>query len=325
MIMDIRFLIRTKNPSKISFKGKLRAAIRNKWNRAAEDKDGNEHADTGITSDYFPEYLTSYQSVKIKNIKTEFPDVAKFYDFIEKIINTNDSKESIISKIVEDRGILYGNLIEKSASNWLFFTAEERGDNDARDPSKTRPAGFTEGGEPTPVFTDFYSNFKTKWNSKYLENKNTYIKPALDNLKTQARKAGEGLAKTLPASDVIGIRILENYFDIKKKYEQIKEIMLLAAQKMDEINESLSPGSVEKRFSDIKCAGADSPPADDDKENRPPVCCGKPGSDFEKGNYLYLLHLALTVQLCFRDAGGNSFVRMLLKWDFCLTLTVYPL
>ena len=279
---------KTKKPSKISFTGASSEPL-SEVNEPDEQKIkiGNEHADNGgLLNDYFPEYLKSYQFIKIKNIKTGFPDVAKFYDFIEKIINTNDSKESIIAKIVEDRGILYGNLIEKSASNWLFFTAEERGDNDARDPSKTRPAGFTDGGEPTPVFTDFYSNFKTKWNSKYLENKNAYIKPALENLKTQARKAGEGLAKTLPASDVIGIRITENYFDIKKKYEQIKEIMLLSAQKMDEINESLSPDNVGKRFSDIKCAGADSPPAEDDKENCPPVCCGEAGSDFENGNYL---------------------------------------
>ena len=279
---------KTKKPSKISFTGASSEPL-SEVNEPDEQKIkiGNEHADNGgLLSDYFPEYLKSYQFLKIKNIKTGFPDVAKFYDFIEKIINTNDSKESIIAKIVEDRGILYGNLIEKSASNWLFFTAEERGDNDARDPSKTRPASFTEDSEPTPVFTDFYSNFKTKWNSKYLENKNSYIKPALDNLKKQAKKAGEGLAKTLPASDVIGIRILENYLDVKKKYEQIKEIMLLAAQKINDVNESLSPENVEKRFSDIKCAGADSPPAEDDKENCPPVCCGKPGSDFENGNYL---------------------------------------
>ena len=40
-------------------------------------------------------------------------------------------------------------------------------------------------------------------------------------LKNEARKAGEGLGKTLPTSDAIGVRIFENYFDVKQKYEQI--------------------------------------------------------------------------------------------------------
>ena len=279
---------KTKKPAKISFKGASSEPLSEVTEPDEEKiKIGNEHAENGgLLSNYSPEYLKSYQFLKINNIRTGFPDVAKFYDFIEKIIKKNDSKESIIEKIVEERGILYGNLIEKSSSNWLFFTAEERGDNDARDPSKTRPASFTAEGEPTPVFTDFYSNFKTKWNAKYLENKNLYINPALQNLRTQAIKAGEGLAKTLPASDVIGIRILENYLDVKKKYEQIKEIMLLSAQKINEINETISPENVGKRFSDIKCAGANTPPDEDDKENCPPVCCGEPGSDFKTDNYL---------------------------------------
>jgi len=279
---------KTKKPAKISFSGASSEPLSDVTEPDEQKiKIGNEHADNGgLISDYTPEYLKSYQFIKINNIKTGFPDVAKFYDFIEKVINTNDSKESIISKIVEDRGILYGNLIEKSASNWLFFTAEERGDNDARDPSKTRPAGFTEEGEPTPVFTEFYSGFKNKWNAKYIENKKAFIDPAIKKLKEQARKAGEGLAKTLPASDVIGIRILENYFDVKKKYDQIKELMLLAAQKMDEVNDSLSPENVGKRFSDIKCAGANPLPEEEDKENCPPVCCGEPGSDFNTDNYL---------------------------------------
>ena len=277
-----------KKTSKITFKGGSTDPLsENNEPDEQKIKIGNEHSNNGgLISSYFPEYLNSYQFLKIKNIKTGQSDVAKFYDFIEKIIKTNNSKESIINDIVKDRGILYGNLIEKSASNWLFFNATERGDNDARDPSKTRPSSFTDDGEPTPVFTDFYSNFKTKWNAKYLENKNLYINPALEDLKKKARKAAEGLSKTLPASDAIGIRIVENYLDVKKKYEQIKEIMLFSSQKISSLNDSVSPESVTKRFSDIKCAGADSVPDKNDKENCPPVCCGKAGSDFDTDNYL---------------------------------------
>jgi len=279
---------KVKKPSKITFTGKSTGPLGD-VNIPDEEKIkiGNEYANNGgLLSDESADYLESYQFIKIDNIRTGFPDVAKFYDFIDKIVNTNRSKENIIEDIVEDRGILYGQLIEKSASPWLFFTPEERGDNDARDPSKSRPSSFTADGEPTPVFTEFYSNFKTKWNEKYILNKETYINPAIEDLKEKARKAGEGLGKTLPTSDVIGIRIFENYTDVKKKYDQIKETILLASQKINELNESLKPENVEKRFSDIKCAGAQSPPDEDDKENCPPVCCGEPGSDFKTGNYL---------------------------------------
>ncbi len=279
---------KVKKPSKISFKGSTSKPLKEVREPDGEKiKIGNEYAGNGgILSESKPEYLKSYQFIKINNIKTGFPDVAKFYDFIERIIKTDDSKQSIINKIVEDRGTLYGHLIEKSSSNWLFFSPTERGDNDSRDPSKNRPSSFKQDGEPTPVFTDFHSNFKVKWNNKYIENRKTYIDPAIKDIKEKARKAGEGLGKTLPTSDVIGIRILENYLNVNKKYEQIKETILEASQKIQELNESVSPENVKKRFSDVKCAGAGEP-NDDDPENCPPVCCGEPGADFKKGgNYL---------------------------------------
>ena len=279
---------KVKKPGKITFSGSSTEPLSEVDEPDAEKiKIGNEYSGNGgILGGTKADYLTSYQYIKINNIKTGFPDVAKFYDFIEKIIKTNDSKQSIIDKIVDDRGILYGQLIEKSSSNWLFFTAEERGDNDARDPSKNRPSSFTQDGEPTPVFTDFYSNFKPKWDEKYRQSKSKYIDPAIKDIRDKAIKAGEGLAKTLPASDVIGIRIYENYLDVKNKYEQIRDTMLLASQKVSEINDSVSPENVKKRFSDVKCAGVNNEPDEDDPENCPPICCGEPGSDFKTKNYL---------------------------------------
>jgi hypothetical protein len=250
-------------------------------------KIGNEYAGNGgLLKGTIPSYLISYQFIKVNNLKNGTPDVAEFYDFIETIIEKNDSKSDIIQKIVKDRGILYGQLIEKSASPWLFFSQEERGDNDSRDPSKVRPSSFNAEGEPNQAFTDFWGNFKPKFDAKYQSNKKQYIDPALEDIKTEARKAGEGLGKTLPTGDVIGVRIFENYFDVKQKYEQIQDTILYAAQKRAEIEQSLTPDSVGKSFSDIKCAGGGGSNDADDPENCPPVCCGEPGSDFKSSNYL---------------------------------------
>ena len=278
---------KVKKPAGISFQNSSKDPLEEVNEPDGEKiKIGNEYAGNGgLLKDTIPSYLKSYQFIKINNLKTGTPDVAKFYDFIETIIKKNDSKSDIIQKIVKDRGILYGQLIEKSASPWLFFTQEERGDNDSRDPSKVRPSSFTEEGEPNQAFTDFWGNFKPKWDAKYQANKKQYIDPIVEDLKTEARKAGEGLGKTLPTGDVIGVRIFENYFDVKQKYEQIQDTILYVAQKRAEIEKSLTPDSVGKSFSDVKCAGGGSNDADD-PENCPPVCCGPPGSDFKSSNYL---------------------------------------
>jgi hypothetical protein len=277
---------RVKKPSKISLQGPSTNPLEEVNEPDSEKiKIGNEYAGNGgLLKDTKPSYLESYQFIKINNLRTGTPDVAKFYDFIETIIKRNDSKSDIIQKIVKDRGILYGQLIEKSASPWLFFSQEERGDNDSRDPSKVRPSSFIDG-EPNQSFNDFWGNFKPNWDSKYQENKKRYIEPALEVLKTEARKAGEGLGKTLPTGDVIGVRIFENYFNVKQKYEQIQDTILYAAQKRAEIEESLSPEGVGKSFSDIKCSGSEVNDPND-PENCPPVCCGQPGSDFKSTNYL---------------------------------------
>lgn len=249
-------------------------------------KIGNEYAGNGgLLKGQKATFLESYQFIKINNLKTGTPDIGKFYDFIETIIKKNNSKSNIIQKIVDDRGILYGELIEKSASPWLFFTADERGDNDSRDPSKVRPSSFV-NGEPNQSFTDFWGNFKPKWDAKYQENLNLFINPFLNQLKVEARKAGEGLGKTLPTSDVIGVRIFENFFNVKQKYEQIKDTILYASQQREKIEKGLTPEEVGKKFSDIKCVGSKIEDNPDDPENCPPVCCGDPGSDFKTTNYL---------------------------------------
>jgi hypothetical protein len=252
------------------------------------DKDkikiGNEYAGNGgLLSEFEPVYLESYQFLDIANKKEGESDIAEFYDYVEKVINTNQSKEQIIQSIIDDRGTLYGRLIEPSGSNWLFFNAEERGDNDARNPADLKPAGSNTNGEPSPKFEDFYSNFKTKWDAKYTQVRSQYIDPELNNLINEAKKAGEGLGKTLSTADVVGVRLYENYFSVKEKYDRLEELILYVATTRGEIEESLTPEKIEEEFSSIKCSSAKPP---DDPENCPPECCGEPGSDFNTENYL---------------------------------------
>ena len=304
---------KVKKPGKISLKGGSSEPLE-EVNEPDQDKIkiGNEHASNGgLLINFTPSYLQSYQYLTIDNIKTGQPDVADFYDYIDSVVNTSKSKETIINEIIDARGILYGQLIEKSSSNWLFFTPEERGDNDSRDPAKLRPSSFNAEGEPTPVFTEFYGNFKPKWDAKYQSNKQTYIDPALSSLKDEARKAGEGLGKTLPASEQIGVRLFENYFDTKRKIEQIEEIILYAAQKRTEIEDSLKPENIEKSFSDVKCSGGQTNP--DDPENCPPVCCGEPGSDFKTDNYLLSLPPSSDCPTMFQKCWWKQFSKDLTK------------
>ena len=289
--------VETAKTSKVSLKGSTEGTENVSEPDPQKIRLGNEYAGNGgLLSGQTPQYLKSYQAITIDNIKTGSNDVSDFYGYVDKVINTNQSKQSIIDEIVVKRGILYGHLIEKSSSNWLFFDVGERGDNDSRDPSKVRPGSFTDDGEPNPVFVDFYSDFKPKWDSKYIQNKKTYIDPALSDLIKKAKEAGTSLGKVLSTRDAVGVRIFENYLDVKRKYEQIKETILLASQKAGEINDTITPEGIEKRFSDIKCSlgeqenatgAGDGADPEEDKENCPPICCGKPGADFSRGgNYL---------------------------------------
>jgi hypothetical protein len=265
-------------------------------------KIGNEYAaNGGILYGLSNSYLTSKGFIKVNNRRRGFPDVADFYDFIGDVVNTGLPKEFIINNIVVKRGILYGRLIEISASPWLFFNAEERGDNDARDPSKIRPASFTDD-EPNKSFGEFWGNYKKNWDAKYNQNKTLYVNPALDKLLSAARKAGVGLANRLIINDETGKKLAADYNEAKKRYEDIQDIILYCAQKRSAIEESLSPENIDKSFSDIKCANNNDNTANtnngtgfgdiafggevEDKENCPPTCCGPAGQSFKTKNYL---------------------------------------
>lgn len=282
-----------KKPGKISIKSSSSEPLKDSIEPDQEKiKIGNEFAGNGgLLSGYPTNIFRNYNFIKINNLSEGQEDAGEFYDFIEKIIKTNDSKESIISDIKEKRGVLYGELIEKSSSNWLFFSAEERGDNDERDPSKLKPSSFTADGDPNPIFTDFYGNFKPKWDAKYNLNKTLFVDPLVSSIKEKSRRAAEGVAGVLPISDYIVARVFLNYFEIKKRIEQIEEIILVVAQKRQESENLLTPEQLDKQFSNINCSGASNSgggnTTENDPENCPPPCCGPPGSDFKSGeNYL---------------------------------------
>lgn len=282
----------TKKPSKISIKGTpAEPMITVQEPDSSKIRLGNEYAGNGgFLYNYSKSYLTSYQFLTIDNRKQGQNDIARFYEFTNKVINSGASKQSIIQQIVNDHGVLYGQLIEKSASNWLFFTAQERGDNDARNPARVRPASFDANGDPTPQFEEFWGKFKTKWTEKYLENKNTYVIPKVNKAKEESKKAAEGLVYVLPTSDDVGARIIQNYFEVKRRVEEIEELMLIAAEKRAELEEKLSPDAVDREFSDIKCFPNGSNGSGYTNQNQatscPPPCCGQPGSDFKGSNYL---------------------------------------
>lgn len=308
-----------KKPGKISLEKPSDSALVNVNEPDIEKiKIGNEYAlNGGILNQFTPYYLKSNNFLTIKNLKTGEKDVVDFYSYVAKVLNTSQSKQSIINDMVDKNGILYGQLIEKSSSNWLFFTAEERGDNDARDPSKLRPSSFTADGDPNPVFVDFNSNFKKKWDAKYLANKQQYIIPAIDSLKTEARKAGEGLGNTINVSEEIGIRIFDNYFSLKKKIESIEELIVYAASKRSESEDSLTSQNIEKLFSGIKCAGTggagDNGQTGGDKVNCPPTCCGEAGSDFKSDNYLLSLPPSSDCPTIFQKCWWEQFCKDVTK------------
>jgi len=265
---------------------------------------GNEYdKKEGILKEFPVDYLNTCKVLKIKNLKTGQEDVTDFYNFVSDIIDTDKSKNAIINKMVDDHGVLYGRLIEISASPWLFFSASERGDNNARDPSKSRPSSFNGDGEPNEAFKDFFSNYKKKWDARYNENKERYINPKIRDVKKSARSAAKALFEVLPDEPKIGAKIYQAYYDLKKRVDQIQDIILLVNQKSEEFNKKLSPDNLKKKFSKIKCAQQESvgdnlSPGDsldmnlgtddDDSEKCPPPCCGPAGSDF-KGKAPYLV------------------------------------
>ena len=110
---------------------------------------------------------------------------------------------------------------------------------------------------------------------------------------------------------MLNFQYLSENMRTKKKIEQIEEIILYAAQKRTEIEESLKPENIEKSFSDVKCSGGQTNP--DDPDNCPPVCCGEPGSDFKTDNYLLSLPPSSDCPTMFQKCWWKQFSKDLTK------------
>ena len=152
---------------------------------------GQEYLQDGILFDRTKKYFDSVGD-GLRFIHTGSggsEDVAEFYDFVSDVISSGKSKDQILLEIETKRGFLYGRLIERSAMPWVFFTPEERGDNDARDPSKLRPSSLNPDGSPNQIFLDFWSNYKQKWDAKYQEILRNLINPRVDSIILSGKSA----------------------------------------------------------------------------------------------------------------------------------------
>lgn len=261
---------------------------------------GMEFSADGLLQNSNSSFLKSYtDTITIVESK---PDSQKdFYYFFTDIVG-GSPKESIIGGIRSNHGMLYSELIEVSSSPFLFFTKEERGDNDAGDPSKLKPSPVQENGEPNEAFTDFYSNFKTKYNNRYSEKKklvtdyvnsgfNNLIDAATSDLVSAYTAYGEssgdthsdslyqltidqGLAKSRNFNYYI-----KTYEEVKFRREVIQNTLLDIAQAIQALEKLNSPEAMDAMASSIKCSSG----TGSGKISCPPACCGSSGQAFPGG------------------------------------------
>lgn len=258
---------------------------------------GQEYLQDGILFDRTKKYFDSVGD-GLRFIHTGSGgsgDVAEFYDFVSDVISSGKSKDQILLEIETKRGFLYGRLIERSAMPWIFFTPEERGDNDARDPSKLRPSSLNPDGSPNQIFLDFWSNYKEKWDAKYQEILQNLINPRVDSIilsgKSAAAKNAVDIIGTAGARDSIVLVLNE----ITTRYNEIENLILYVSERITTLKNSLSGNGISGSFANLSCAGGGGPesaaPAGETPYPRkspecPPPCCGPAGSDFAQPNYL---------------------------------------
>lgn len=228
-------------------------------------------------------------------------EIADFYDFAGDVQGSSKSKSQIISEIQSKRGFLYGQLIEKSALPWLFFTPEERGDNDARDPSKLKPSSFNPDGEPNSNFLDFWGNYKSKWDERYQQTYNALIEPRINSIISSGRSAA-ALCVSIASLAISGAEEPEDFDltqyiqsrrnSIRSKMNEVEDLLIFIGTKINELNNATSPEKLKNDFNVSCSGGAPAPggqapaPFPRRSPSCPPPCCGPAGSDFQKDNYL---------------------------------------
>lgn len=237
---------------------------------------GMEFSSGGIFERSSPDFLTSLGSYV--NFSNNSPSLSKdFYSFLGDVVNSNTPKDVIIADIQANRGGLYSNLIEVSASPWLFFTATERGDNDARKPQDLKPFPSGENGETNPAFDSFWGDYKTRWNSRYSERR-----AVIDNLIAEIGPRIDALVPRIVSlyrrnRELLNVKFSEISQDVDFRIENIQGLLLDIAQNVAILESQLDPDFISERINAVKCA---SDSGEQKKITCPPPCCGKSGQGF---------------------------------------------
>ena len=272
-----------------------------------------EFSSKGILGSGNSSFLKSYDD--FISFQDKNPDLSvPFYSFIQDVQGSNKSKDAIIKDIEKNHGFLYSNLLEVSANPWLFFTADERGDNDARKTEDIKPQSTNKDGEPNQSFNDFWGNFKKSFDVKY-NNKKKIVEDKINSIKDLSDKFVNILADyyfTVNLSSTSdNSKMLKSASDkADANVQYIEDLLLLIAQKIQELDQQNSPEVLQARAESIDCFGAannntsggstsggisvnldangNAKAAGGDTLNVacPPDCCGESGQAFAGGDII---------------------------------------
>ena len=237
---------------------------------------GMEFSTGGLFEKSSPDFLTPLGFYI--DFSNNTPSLSKdFYSFVTDVVNSNTPKDVIIADIQSNRGSLYSNLIELSASPWLFFTASERGDNDARKPQDLKPFPSGENGESNPIFDSFWGDYKTKWNSRYSERR-----AIIDNIIADIDPRIDALIPKIVSlysrnRELLNVKFSGVFQDVDFRIENIQGLLLDIAQNVTILESQLDPDFISERINSVKCA---SDSGEQKKITCPPPCCGKSGQGF---------------------------------------------
>jgi hypothetical protein len=248
-------------------------------------KVGMEFAANGVLGGKKNDFLKTYNDFIIE--KNENPIInSPFYDFIRLINDTNLTKQEIIDIIERDHGFLYSTLYELSSNSWLFFTAEERGDNDARSMKDLKPQK-TIAGVPNKSFTDFWGGYKKAWNRKYISQKDE-IEKRITKIKGFTDAFVDRLSdyyfliNTSTVKD--NTKLLKDASDgIDERVNQIQDLLLYIAQRVKELDQQNSPEVLSNRAGQIKCGVK--PQTQAVSLQCPSDCCGPSGEAIDIGGF----------------------------------------
>jgi hypothetical protein len=242
---------------------------------------GMEFSENGILGSGSTLFLKSYKNfitIKDQNPKTK----SDFFSFVSEVQNTNKEKNVILKKIEEDHGFLYSNLLESSASPWLFFNAGERGDNDARKTEDLKPSNTDKDGNPNKEFSSFWGDYKTAWNKKYTEKQKD-----IDTKIEEIKKIGDSFIDSLADYYIVfgsglgdttkGLKEISDGID--QRVTQIKDLLMSVGETIQKLEKENSGDVLAARASEIKC-GPDNPGV---KVQCPSDCCGSVGSLLDGG------------------------------------------